>query len=299
MIRLITILCLVCVLLPKGSLVESVYTLTCGEPENVHRMTCETGVIVIFEAKYGRSNKDTCSEGKENTDDWKNWCLQQDTYFTLSDRCNGRQVCEIPIKSIDDPNSCKFTSKYLETRHFCLPYLHTVGCENSTATVNCGEGNAIQIYRAYYGRADIQTCSNGEKLPHLYCGEDVKKKLSASCEGKDSCAVAARDSVFGDPCATFPNYLEVAYRCQKYAVAHEGSTIHLTCDKRESIWIYKATYGRKDTKDSGTNCKKKVSLHSICRYGSTCEFVVSNKLLGDPCVGYLKWLTVIYECFED
>jgi len=108
------------------------------------------------------------------------------------------------------------------------PYHVALACEGMHAQLTCEKGaGKIHILEARYGR---------EK--HYICGElnfwDFNCKLSPHnkgitivtpiCEGKQSCQVAAHDSVFGDPCKMTYKYLEIMYRCYdgRYPQLNQG-----------------------------------------------------------------------------
>ncbi|XP_043959244.1 L-rhamnose-binding lectin CSL2-like [Gambusia affinis] len=98
----------------------------------------------------------------------------------------------------------------------CLPEEKSlVACEGRLARLHCGEGQAIYVTRATYGRTEKKTCRAGrpaDQLENTECSTDTEE-VGERCNGKQWCKVKASDYVFRDPCYGTYKYLEVEYIC--------------------------------------------------------------------------------------
>ncbi|XP_076597978.1 L-rhamnose-binding lectin SML-like isoform X2 [Chaetodon auriga] len=190
--------------------------ITCAGFQNVQHLSCDTGVISVLEALYGRADHETCSEGRPQRQLTNTQCSQEGTVDILRERCNGKKACEVNIAFVDTSDPCFGTYTYLETNYTCLPAIHAVACQHSLAHLYCDEGYVIFVYGADYGRRDQTTCSYkrlASQLQNVSCSGPTSK-VAESCNGKNSCTIKASNSVFGEPCAGTYKYLEVAYGCQ-------------------------------------------------------------------------------------
>uniref|UniRef100_G3NPV0 SUEL-type lectin domain-containing protein n=2 Tax=Gasterosteus aculeatus aculeatus TaxID=481459 RepID=G3NPV0_GASAC len=200
-------------LLIPGVAAETV--VTCNV-DTVHRLSCDTGVISVQAALYGRADAETCSEGIPQSQLADTKCSQEGTVKVLQSRCDGRKACEVSVNVFGTPNPCVGTFKYLQTTFTCLPAIHSVTCEHSLTHLTCDQGLIISVYGATYGRHDQTTCVYGRpasETQNTDCSQPGSS-VSQSCNGKNSCIITASNSVFGDPCPGTYKYLEVAYICE-------------------------------------------------------------------------------------
>ncbi|XP_070824328.1 L-rhamnose-binding lectin SML-like [Chaetodon trifascialis] len=198
------------------AVVSTETVITCADSHNVQRLSCDTGVISVLEALYGRTDSETCSEGRPQGQLANTQCSQEGTVDILKNRCDGKTACEVNINVVRTSDPCYGTYKYLETNYTCFPAIRIVACEHSLAHLYCDEGQVIFVYGADYGRRDHTTCSYkrpGSQIENVYCSNPTRK-VADSCNGKNSCTIRASNSVFGDPCAGTYKYLEVAYVCE-------------------------------------------------------------------------------------
>ncbi|XP_035501406.1 L-rhamnose-binding lectin SML isoform X1 [Scophthalmus maximus] len=189
---------------------------TCEDGSNVQRLSCETGVISVQTALYGRADGETCSDGRPTQQLINTHCSQQGTLDILRRRCDAKKVCELNINTVHNPDPCHGTFKYLETVYTCQPANYLLICEHSLATLQCGQGQVIQVYGADYGRRDRITCSyarHASQAQNVDCSSPTVR-VAESCNGRNSCTIRASNSMFGDPCVGTYKYLEVAYVCQ-------------------------------------------------------------------------------------
>uniref|UniRef100_A0A3P9N2A0 SUEL-type lectin domain-containing protein n=1 Tax=Poecilia reticulata TaxID=8081 RepID=A0A3P9N2A0_POERE len=86
----------------------------------------ETGSITVTSAKYGRSDRTTCSDGipDNQTDDTD--CKKE--IYEVGRRCNGKSACAIFASTSVFRDPCVGTYKYLEVKYFCqcefMVYFH-------------------------------------------------------------------------------------------------------------------------------------------------------------------------------
>ncbi|XP_070694987.1 rhamnose-binding lectin-like [Pempheris klunzingeri] len=223
MLRLSTTILLAgtCLLASAGVSPE---TVTTCEGDHVHRLSCDTGVISVQTAIYGREDSTTCSEGKPQLQTSFTQCSLPGAVDVLKRRCDGKRVCELSVNVVATSDPCKGTYKYLQTTYTCLPAIHLVTCEHSLAHLHCDVGQVISVYGANYGRSDHTTCSYKRPPPqtqNIDCSLSTSK-IAESCGGKNSCIIKASNAVFGDPCRGTYKYLELAYICEYPVAAPRG-----------------------------------------------------------------------------
>nr|XP_020474620.1 L-rhamnose-binding lectin SML-like [Monopterus albus] len=189
--------------------------ITCDDLYNVHRLSCDSGVISVQTALYGRTDSETCSQGR-TTDQLSNTkCSQQGTLDFLKRSCDGKRVCEINTNAVRTSDPCPGIYKYLDTTYACLFGVHAVACESSILNLHCDGQQVIFVYGADYGRHDQTTCSFQRSASHVQnvqCSGPTTK-VAERCNGKRSCAIKASNSEFGDSCVDTYKYLEVDYVC--------------------------------------------------------------------------------------
>ncbi|XP_078114894.1 L-rhamnose-binding lectin SML-like [Sander vitreus] len=187
--------------------------ITCGSKGNVQSLSCDDGVISVQTALYGRADAVTCSEGRPLAQLANTLCSQPGTVDVVKKRCDGKRECELNINGFYTSDPCYGIYKYLETTYTCLPAIHLVTCEGSLAQLQCDQGQVIFVYGADYGRSDQTTCIYQRPLnqiQNISCSSPTGK-VANSCNGKNSCTIAASNSVFENPCVGTYKYLEVAY----------------------------------------------------------------------------------------
>ncbi|XP_061529432.1 L-rhamnose-binding lectin SML-like [Phycodurus eques] len=190
---------------------------TCdSDPWNVHRLTCDEGVITVDEALYGRSDSMVCSEGRSPQEVANTQCAQEGTLRTISALCNGKKSCEVNTAAFRNPDPCDGTYKYLSTNFSCSDTLTLIACEGSLAQLYCDPGYVIAVYGADYGRRDQITCTFERPPAQIQNTECLgpSEVVATMCDGEENCAIPATNGVFGDPCIGTYKYLEVAYSCE-------------------------------------------------------------------------------------
>ncbi|XP_055769332.1 L-rhamnose-binding lectin CSL2-like isoform X1 [Salvelinus fontinalis] len=209
-----TLLAAACCTLPAAA----TRVVTCDNGENVQFLICDSGVIFIERALYGRTDGTTCREGRPANQLTNTQCSQTGTLEVLSQRCNGKQVCEVNTEVFRTSDPCFGIYKYLETTYTCiLATARSITCDGSDALLECDEGT-IQIHSANYGRRDQLVCSfkrPANQLANTNClsQSTTASKVAERCDGKSQCDVPASSSLYGDPCVGTYKYLDVAYTC--------------------------------------------------------------------------------------
>ncbi|XP_072233675.1 L-rhamnose-binding lectin CSL3-like, partial [Leuresthes tenuis] len=286
------------------------------------QLTCVQGrVISVQGAVYGRRDKTTCATGRPASQIRNVQCSSQSK--RVAESCNGKSSCSINARNSVFGDPCRGTYKYLEVDYTCqLPEsqsgkVHTVACEGSMAQLTCVQGRVISVQGAVYGRRDKTTCATGRpasQIRNVHCSSQ-SKRVAESCNGKSSCSINARNSVFGDPCRGTYKYLEVDYTCQLpesqsgkvHTVACEGSVAQLTCVQGRVISVQGAAYGRRDKTTCATGrpasqirnvqCSSQSKrVAESCNGKSSCSINARNSVFGDPCRGTYKYLEVDYTC---
>eukprot|EP00794_Sanderia_malayensis_P003734 gene3734-4256_t len=98
--------------------------------------------------------------------------------------------------------------------HNC-PEKTSYACEGKAMSLSCSGSLRIRITHASYGRKNKSRCRWGlDWFWNTRCHAGSSwGKVRGSCQGKKSCRISAKNSVFGDPCFLTPKYLTVKYRC--------------------------------------------------------------------------------------
>ncbi|KAM8829863.1 L-rhamnose-binding lectin SML-like [Synchiropus picturatus] len=181
---------------------------------NVHRLTCDVGVIVVDSTLYGRTDRETCSQGRPPRELANTQCSAAGAQDFVKRRCDGKTVCEVNSR-LPLPDPCRGTFKYADTNYTCFPAIRAIACERSAVELFCGPGQVIFIYGADYGRRDRTTCIAERPNQQIQNNNCVNPTRAAErCNGKNRCTLEALNSVFGDPCVGTYKYLEVSYRCE-------------------------------------------------------------------------------------
>ena len=89
-------------------------------------------------------------------------------------------------------------------------------CEGKSLTLHCSGDDRLSIRYATYGRKTRAICKHwlSWAMKNNCRAGNSTTKVRHLCEGRRSCTVRAKNSVFGDPCWGTKKYLQVTYRCQ-------------------------------------------------------------------------------------
>ncbi|XP_024149869.2 L-rhamnose-binding lectin SML-like [Oryzias melastigma] len=213
--RLSPTMFLAAVCLFMASAVSTETVTTCVDYNNPHYLECENGVINVKSVFYGRTNKVICSEGRPPHQLSNTECSQPGTVNFVKDRCNGRKSCEISLNDIINPDPCYGIYKYLQTNFTCVPAVHLIACEHSYAHLTCGQGEAIFVLGANYGRQDRNICYVSRppnQVQNVYCSNPTQI-VAQRCSWERNCTIYASNLIFGDPCPGTFKYLELSYVC--------------------------------------------------------------------------------------
>nr|AAI22103.1 Zgc:152936 [Danio rerio] len=92
-------------------------------------------------------------------------------------------------------------------------------CEGSVLRLSCPGHTKIKILAANYGRTDKKTCNinlSPRQVRNTNCrSSNSLPRVSARCDGRESCYVPATNGVFSDPCPRTYKYLTVKYCCRR------------------------------------------------------------------------------------
>uniref|UniRef100_A0A8D0CRE0 SUEL-type lectin domain-containing protein n=1 Tax=Sander lucioperca TaxID=283035 RepID=A0A8D0CRE0_SANLU len=195
------------------SLMKAEKATTCGSNWNVQHLSCDDGVISVQTALYGRADNVTCSEGRPPAQLANTNCSQAGTVDVLKKRCNGKRECELNINIFHTSDRCYGITTYLDTTYTC---------------VHSNRGRVMSVNGADYGRSDQTTCiyqRPPNEIQNIDCSSPTTQ-VADSCNGQNSCTIAASNSVFGDPCVGTYKYLKVDYTCNcKYLKGPFGCSL--------------------------------------------------------------------------
>jgi hypothetical protein len=238
----------------------------------------------------------------------------------VSSACLGQASCVLPINNTTFGDPCSGTGKTFEAQVTCgagqTPPPSDVACasvgESDTATLSCPAGEVITgIDFASYGTP--QGACRGFALGTCNAA-GTTQVVSNNCLGRASCAIAASNATFGDPCSGTYKSFDVQVRCAAsqtpppsdiacVTTAYEGGTAALACPAGETIsGVDFASYGTPTggcgsfaaSSCNAANANQVVS--SACVGKASCMLPVSNASFGDPCSGTYKWLNAQVRC---
>ncbi|KAK2898937.1 hypothetical protein Q8A67_010355 [Cirrhinus molitorella] len=307
------VLLLTLVLQNSRLLISAETAVTCYGPF-VHHLRCDTGVISVQSATFGRTSSQICSIGRPPSETSNTHCSMD--VPVIYKRCNGLRECGINTLELFTTDPCFGTYKYYTTNYICIPAETSVTCHGGYGYLKCENGK-IQINTANYGRTNKITCSEGrpsEQVQNTNCySPNALAFVSNRCNGLQSCEVFATETLFTDPCFGTYKYLAISYFCIPHRIRsslvceHETST--LTCEFGTVIHIHSANYGRTDRSTCSTgqptsllaktdcyasNSKKVVA--NRCEGKNSCSILASNSVFSDPCFGIFKYLHISYSC---
>ena len=131
-------------------------------------------------------------------------------YLNITYDCVGPSVDE--SEKIEEINAEETAAEETAEANEEVDQTSTV-CEHSTLNLSCKEGDFLKINTAVYGRSERDTCKHSA-MSNINCAATRSMTVvGAQCEGLNSCAVAASNGVFGDPCGGTYKYLTVNYDC--------------------------------------------------------------------------------------
>uniref|UniRef100_A0A7N9AMJ0 SUEL-type lectin domain-containing protein n=1 Tax=Mastacembelus armatus TaxID=205130 RepID=A0A7N9AMJ0_9TELE len=180
--------------------------ITC-DGDAVQHLGCDTGVISVQTALYGRTDDVTCSKGRPKQQLANTQCSQEGTVDILKKRYMYKNRSRSLMLSLN---------VFALSCHMQCFFYNLRICEGSLAQLHCDDGLVIVVLGADYGRRDQTTCSYKRpvsQIQNVYCTSPTTK-VAESCSGKESCSISVSNSLFGDPCVSTYKYLEVAYTCE-------------------------------------------------------------------------------------
>ncbi|XP_016345684.1 L-rhamnose-binding lectin CSL2-like [Sinocyclocheilus anshuiensis] len=308
----LSVLLLTLVLLNSRLLISAETVVTCDG--FVQHLSCDTGVISVQSATYGRTSSQICSFGRPQSQISNTWCSIN--VPVIYKRCDGLRTCGLNTQGLSTPDPCFGTYKYYTTNYICIPAETSVTCHGGYGYLKCKNGK-IQINTANYGRTDKITCSQGrpsKQLQNTNCfSPNALNFVSKSCNGRERCEVYATHMIFTDPCFGTYKYLAISYFCLPHGIRSslvcEHETSALTCEHGTVIHIHSANYGRTDSSTCSTgrppaqlaktdcySLNSHTTVASRCEWKSSCSILASNSVFSDPCFGTFKYLYISYSC---
>ncbi|KAK7135418.1 hypothetical protein R3I94_014171 [Phoxinus phoxinus] len=181
-------------------LISAETVVTCDDG-SVQRLSCDSGVISVKSATYGRTSSRICSLGRPQGETSNTQCSIN--VPAVSKQCDGLRECELNTQGLAAQDPCYGTYKYYTTNYICIQAEISVTCHGGYGYLKCDNGK-IQINTANYGRTDKITCSDGRpssQLQNTKCySPNALAPVSKSCNGLESCEVFATHTIFTDPC---------------------------------------------------------------------------------------------------
>ncbi|XP_077079366.1 rhamnose-binding lectin-like [Siphateles boraxobius] len=308
----LSVLLLTLVLLDSRLLISAETVVTCDG--FVQRLSCDSGVISVQSATFGRTSSQICSIGRPQSETSNTQCSID--VPAVSKQCDGLRECELNTQGLAGQDPCYGTYKYYTTNYICIQAEISVTCHGGYGYLKCDNGK-IQINTANYGRTDKITCSEGRpssELQNTKCYfPNALATVSKSCNGLKSCEIFATHTVFTDPCVGIYKYLAISYFCFppeiRSSLVCEQETNYLKCEVGTAIHIHSASYGRTDsgTCSTGrpasqlakTDCyalNSQTVVANGCEGKNSCSILASNGVFSDPCVGTFKYLYISYSC---
>ncbi|XP_072178337.1 L-rhamnose-binding lectin CSL3-like [Diadema setosum] len=174
-------------------------------------LSCPSGEqVYIMSASYGRRSNRMCTTGPIQTTN----CHSGSSLFKVSRACDRQSSCSVAASNSFFGDPCYGTFKYLEVMYTCASWTQERVCEHSTLNLSCPSGQTIIIGDALYGRTTGASVCPSSSIRTENCRASSSLfRVKNSCEGRNSCSVAATNGVFGDPCVGTYKYLEVQYDC--------------------------------------------------------------------------------------
>ncbi|OQR90780.1 hypothetical protein THRCLA_09207 [Thraustotheca clavata] len=179
--------------------------------------------------------------------------------------------------------------------------------EHDTLTLQCQKPGYIigEITFASYG---VPNGTDPSNYSLGWCDAATSLPIvSMMCVGLSSCSISADNTIFGDPCMGTVKHLKAAAKCVPGNImggsVNEGSSIELVCpaDLVISTFLF-ASYGT----PTGTFpnfgyswCDQDGVMEYVanqCWQQSNCSVLASSGVLGNPCPGILKSLTIEVVC---
>ncbi|XP_071501966.1 L-rhamnose-binding lectin CSL3-like [Diadema antillarum] len=272
--------------------------------DSMLRLSCPPGrKLMVGYAAFGRQSTSVCTKTSLPIVRCRS---SQQSGAIVKAKCNGKTSCSLPasVAVLGDP--CPNISKYLT-----VIAESGTACENRNLDINCGSLR-IKVLTANYGRLSASVCG-GRSTDRTDCrSRRAMSTTSIGCNGKSRCIVPASNRVFGDPCIGTSKYLSVTYTCvpsvimqRKYVC--QNRMFILRCPRGRKLMVGYAAFGRQ----SPSVCRTKTSLRiapcrssqqsgaivkAKCNGKKSCSLPASVGVLGNPCPGISKYLTVLAEC---
>ncbi|CAH1401438.1 unnamed protein product [Nezara viridula] len=298
----------------QNNLIEKLEKKT--EPLTTDIFPCYRMLFTNFYYKYGSLLEDpyNCAHLQKFVNICSNKGLKKD--LVVKAIMYGKDA--YPPRQSSQNGSCSFSPGTVKS--FCSKYKRKVishkekgewkiVCQDSILELTCGTSKYIEINDALWGRFDKSTCGT---YPDMYKNcttvDDTFIRVFERCQFKSHCYINTTITEFGEPCVYFNKYLMVNFACQYDPIQYETVTVeqstskYIKCDKKTSIIIINAHWGRKAAENDGVNCLSYLSNYTTdivsarCDYMHECKIHAHTDWFGDPCLGKKKHLNITYQC---
>ncbi|XP_043118308.1 L-rhamnose-binding lectin CSL3-like [Puntigrus tetrazona] len=98
--------------------VEAIRVVVCEG--GIMLLYCNSGLIQVTEANYGRTDRTTCSFFIADSMTSNMYCFQKSAFQIMSHRCDARKRCYVPALNTIFSDPCAWTYKYLDVRYHCI-----------------------------------------------------------------------------------------------------------------------------------------------------------------------------------
>ncbi|XP_034017133.1 L-rhamnose-binding lectin CSL3-like [Thalassophryne amazonica] len=190
--------------------------LTCDLDNQVQRLQCDNGLILIHNVTMSHRESEACVNGLRPPHLKPPICSTTPVLHKISTRCNGQYKCSIPMSLCHSSEPCLTRCVWMDTSYTCqLGKINQV-CQKRKAWLYCGS-QVIRVLMANYGRTSKVVCKY--HAPHSFppntkCRDgNTLKVMAARCDGKHKCSVRATNQIFSNHCPGTHKYLQFSYIC--------------------------------------------------------------------------------------
>ncbi|OQR88237.1 hypothetical protein ACHHYP_07033 [Achlya hypogyna] len=242
-------------------------------------------------------------------------CHAPTSKSVVESACRGKASCKVAAENSVFGDPCVGTFKHLTVAIECgaPDAAPTLAPGHSLVTKTVDEHQTLQlgctnptdkiasILFASYG---MPTGSGLNAVTNTCHAPSSQSVLESACVGKSSCAVAAENNVFNDPCIGTFKHLTVTAECapssyQTWATTKENTNLDLAC--KEGFIISSvdfASYGVPNGYSNGwchTSSSQDI-VSKLCVGQASCSVPAVNGIFNDPCVGTFKALAAKVTC---
>ncbi|XP_042348613.1 uncharacterized protein LOC121947571 [Plectropomus leopardus] len=312
----------------KYTCLPAIHQVTC-EHSFAH-LHCDVGqVITVYGADYGRRDQTTCTYKQPATRIQNTECSNPTS--VVSDKCDGKNSCDIKASNSVFTDPCRGTYKYLEVAYICeckypKGQLEISGSSSwslsSFITVTPLERRHSSLHSSlHFCIAEWEPIVQDQAIV-LYLRQrqiltrQKKHRLICSSIHQSRCSSGRSSNIM----LHFTTALLLATTClvmttvvstEKVVTCGNGGNVQrLSCDFGV-IFVQEVLYGRADNETcsvgrpsrqlANTNCAQEGAVDVVkrrCDGKKECELNINTvRAISDPCRGIYKYLETTYTCF--